>query len=664
MNAKPVWTRTLAVLGIVSLVLLAGCGGGASSGVNNPPPPPTPTTSPTITSISPNAVASGGASFTLTVSGRGFDSRTGEESLLQWGDTLANATVSSNGQQLTATIPASLIANSGNVLVSVCNCNNADLVGPVSNTATLVITTPPQTISAILPSSATAGGARFTLTVNGSGFASASVVRWNDSDRVTTFISSTQLTTSVPSSDIASGGIAQVRVFNDVPGGGTSNSAAFAISAPSGAGSIERVSVASDGTQSNGDSFIPAVSGDGRLVAFQSSASNLVAGDTNGVPDVFLRDTCLGVPAGCTPSTVRVSMASDGTQGNGLSGSPTVFGDTMDRVASSATGRFFAFASQASNLVADDTNKVDDVFLRDTCIAAPVGCTPSTARVSVKSDGSQLMFPSGTPSLSADGRFVAFVSVIQVDSSGGFLDQQIFVRDTCFGALPSCTPTTTMVSVTSDGTPVSSFNFAPGLSADGRFVVFNAGIGSIFVRDTCFNALGSCTPSTNRVSVKSDGSQLTSGFDAPAISAGGRFVAFVVGGATDPSIGVLISSQVFVRDTCAGASGCTPSTILTFDGGASVAAFQPSLSADGRFMAIQIQRADLTYQIRVLDTCEGAPAGCLPSTILSVDTANGLASQPSLSADGRFVAFASSADNLVAGDTNKSVDIFLVRTGH
>ena len=81
-------------------------------------------------------------------------------------------------------------------------------------------------------------------------------------------------------------------------------------------------------------------------------------------------------------------------------------------------------------------------------------------------------------------------------------------------------------------------------------------------------------------------------------------------------------------------------------------------------MAVQIVRADSTYQILVLDTCEGGPTGCAPSTILSVETANNLASQPSLSADGRFVAFASVADNLVASDTNNSVDIFLAQTGH
>ena len=632
----------------VLLLGLASCGGGNSTQSSPPPPsppPPSPATLPTITSISPSSAAAGGASFTLTVTGSGFNSY----SVLQFGACCNVISVSPKGDQLTATIPASVIANAGSVEVSVCNCNNADFVGPVSNAVTFAITTPSQTITSISPSGATAGGAQFTLTVNGSGFLSASVVRWNDSDRATTFISATQLTASIPSSDIAIGGVAQVRVFNEVPEGGTSNSAAFPITAASGAGSIDRVSVASDGTQANGDSFSPAVSADGRFIAFQSYGTNLVADDTNGVHDVFFRDTCQGAPAGCTPSTIRVSVASDGTQANGDSGGPTAF-DDIDRIAISANGRLVAFSSHASNLVSDDTNVLDDVFLRDTCQGAPAGCMPSTTRVSVNNDGSQIMFPSASPALSADGRFVAFLVLNQVVPGS----INISVRDTCFGALPGCTLSTTMV-------PGDS-NFDPWLSADGRFITFESPAG-VFFRDTCFGAMGSCMPSTTLASVKNDGSHLGYAFDS-TISAAGRFVGFVVAGATDPLTGALINSDVLFRDTCAETAGCAPSTTLTFDGGASIAAFQPSLSADGHFMAVQIVRPDSSYQILVLDTCVGAPTGCVPSTILSVETANNLASQPSLTADGRFVAFASAADDLIAGDTNKSMEIFLARTGH
>src|SRR3989442_1286484 len=266
-------------------------------------------------------------------------------------------------------------------------------------------TNPVPQIASLSPNSTAAGEAAFTLIVTGTGFISGSVVRWNGASRATTFDSSTQLTASIPATDIATAGIAEVTVFNPTPGGGTSAAQTFTINpaAPT-AGVVERVSVASDDTQGNFDSFDSVVSADGRFVAFDSRASNLVAGDTNGAGDVFVRDTCVGVPAGCTPSTTRASVASDGSEGDAGSGFP---------LAVSADGRFIAFSSAASNFVAGDTNGATDMFVRDTCFGAPAGCTPSTARVSVANDGSQGNQISGSdnrPALHSDGRLVAFDS--------------------------------------------------------------------------------------------------------------------------------------------------------------------------------------------------------------------------------------------------------------
>src|SRR5437588_12993673 len=112
--------------------------------------------------------------------------------------------------------------------------------------------------------------------------------------------------------------------------------------------STKRVSVDSHGAQDNGQSLKPAISPNGRFVAFDSSASNLVAGDTNAAFDVFVRDRKAG-------KTKRVSVDSHGAQGNGDSSSPKI----------SADGRFVAFTSSASNLVAGDTHAVTDVFVRD-----------------------------------------------------------------------------------------------------------------------------------------------------------------------------------------------------------------------------------------------------------------------------------------------------------
>jgi Tol biopolymer transport system component len=145
--------------------------------------------------------------------------------------------------------------------------------------------------------------------------------------------------------------------------------------------------VASDGTEGDamtGSRF--SFSADGRYIAFDSYATNLVPGDTNGSPDVFVRDTQMGM-------TTRVSLRNTGAQAKGASGGASI----------SADGRFVAFNSNADNLVADDTNRSADVFVRDTALG-------TTTRVSVAGSGAQGSDGSGEPSITADGRFVAFTS--------------------------------------------------------------------------------------------------------------------------------------------------------------------------------------------------------------------------------------------------------------
>ncbi|MGQ9518228.1 MAG: TolB family protein, partial [Anaerolineae bacterium] len=156
--------------------------------------------------------------------------------------------------------------------------------------------------------------------------------------------------------------------------------------AVSAAAVIERISVASDGTQGNSDSMDNAVSEDGRYVAFSSLADNLVAGDTNSTADIFLRDRLTG-------TTVLISMAIGGGPANQASHNPDI----------SADGQVIAFDSLASNLVADDTNGTWDVFVRD--LAAG-----QTRRVSVSNAGAEGNGESTAPAISSDGRYVAFTS--------------------------------------------------------------------------------------------------------------------------------------------------------------------------------------------------------------------------------------------------------------
>jgi len=127
------------------------------------------------------------------------------------------------------------------------------------------------------------------------------------------------------------------------------------------------VSIGLSSNPADGDSFSPSISADGRYLAYVSSAMNLVDSDTNGVPDVFVRDTCAGAPSGCAPSTQRVSVATDGSQANGASTSATI----------SASGRYITFKSAATNLGSISSSETG-LFLRDTCAGAASPCTPST----------------------------------------------------------------------------------------------------------------------------------------------------------------------------------------------------------------------------------------------------------------------------------------------
>jgi len=158
---------------------------------------------------------------------------------------------------------------------------------------------------------------------------------------------------------------------------------------------VELVSVATGGTQANDYSYYPSISSDGRYVAFQSGADDLVPGDTNGVADIFVRDRQAG-------TTERVSVATDGTQGNGESNVPWI----------SVDGRYVVFPSDASNLVLGDTSHRRDVFVHDRQ-------TGITSRVSVSGTGTQANGASGYPSIRADGREAAILVVAVAGAAAG-----------------------------------------------------------------------------------------------------------------------------------------------------------------------------------------------------------------------------------------------------
>ena len=205
-------------------------GGGTSNAQTftiNPQVVPNPV--PTVSTLSPNTASQGGAGFTLTVNGTNFAS----SALVRWNGT-NRATTFVSPTQLTATIAAADIATAGNATVSVFNPAPG---GGTSGNLTFSITipnNPAPVATSLAPSSGTAGGASFTLTVNGSSFVNGSTVRWNASNRTTTFVSANQLTATINASDIAAAGSGSVTVFSPTPGGGTSAALTFTIQASGG----------------------------------------------------------------------------------------------------------------------------------------------------------------------------------------------------------------------------------------------------------------------------------------------------------------------------------------------------------------------------------------------------------------------------------------------
>jgi Tol biopolymer transport system component len=345
------------------------------------------------------------------------------------------------------------------------------------------------------------------------------------------------------------------------------------------AGTTRRASVSSGGIQADDACWNPALSADGRFVAFSTIATSLVPGDTNGVSDIFLRDRKTG-------TTRRVSLGPRGVQGDGHSFYPAL----------SADGRYVAFGSWASNLVPGDTNDTFDVFVRD--LQAGI-----TRRVNVGPGGVEANLGGTDPAVSADGRFVVFSSsatnLVPGDTNG---DDDVFVRDRKAG-------TTRRASVGPGGVQGDNHSYDPAMSWDGRFVAFTSFASNL----------------------------------APGVGISGR-------------------SDVFVRDRRARTTtrvSVGPGGVLGIGG-----SYGPAISADGRLVAFESFAANLVpddtndlTDIFVHDRQTGT------TRRVSVATGGGQSAgnsfYPTLSADGRLVAFTSHATNLVSGDTNGWSDVFV-----
>lgn len=405
-------------------------------------------------------------------------------------------------------------------------------------------------------------------------------------------------------------------------------------------GQTIRCSVDSTGAQATGSSIAPAVSADGRFVAFESNATNLVPDDTNGMSDVFVQDVWTG-------ETTRASVAPNGAESDRGGYSPAISGD----------GRYVAFQSFATNLVPGAVNGSLQIYVKDRTSGA-------VARASVDSAGTPANAHCMDPGLSADGRFVTFQTLannlVPGDTNSHW---DVFVHDLRTGI-------TARASVGSGGVESTEGGTHGRVSADGRYVVFECigddlvpgdtnNVQDIFVHDLLLDL-------TARVSLNSVGAEASDWCRNGSISADGTVVVFE----SFASLLVLHDTNqtwdVFARDLT---TNETRAVSLRHGGDgqtANGASGTPSISPDGRYVAFQSEATDLTGD----GDSNGAPDVFVhdrstgETVRASVDTCGGQASGASTlaaAANGGIVAFESRANDLVLDDTSPGFDVFAHR---
>jgi Tol biopolymer transport system component len=389
-----------------------------------------------------------------------------------------------------------------------------------------------------------------------------------------------------------------------------------------------RLSGTPAGPAGNGASYAPATSGDGQVTAFVSEASDLVEGDGNGRCDVFVRDG---------GATQRVSVRSGGAE--------STTGSSCLQPAISADGRVVAFVSNASDLVEGDTNGTEDVFVHDRA-------SGETTRVSVGPEGQQADRISWHPDVSADGRLVAFdTASASFDSRLGGNTTHVYLRDLAAG-------TTEMLTRSADGAPAEQGGGTPSLSGDGRFVAYTAWDGTVpgdwnlavdvFVLD---RETGSLEP----VSVRSDGTfsddVFADGSVAPDLSADGRFVAFQSDASDLVAGGGDSYDDVFRHDRETGET-----LLASHDAtGAATGGINPSISADGSKVAFDRTFGaypDFPNDVAMYDAGTGSVVR------LTWGDNSDWTGFPRLSGDGSEVVFTTAGSWFATDDGNGTVDVY------
>jgi hypothetical protein len=655
--------RQIAIPGLAAL-LLASCGGGggsSSSGGGSSQP----SSAPHIVSLTPAAVPPGSDAFTLTVNGANFRS----DSVVLWNDVQKPTTFVSSAQ-VTASIPKADVAGGNTITVRV----NSASAG-ASDGMFLKVEFPKPIISSISKTSAQVTDPGFTLTVNGSNFFNGAHVQWDGLDRVTQFVSSTQLTAQILTGDIGVGGNHTIRVSNPSPNAGISDGVNLFVQAPKPAiTSItpDTVYAAGDANKNQftitGTNFIGTsqVYFDGQLLASvyvtktptqltfygpaiprrlgpleikvsndgggpQTDAKNitLIASGTgistspiygplltddlseNIYPEhtdvigffyygVSIFETCLGVPS-CTPTTQHFLNLNPPPSSH-VGVWPALIPDSV-----SADGRYFAYTPQG-RFGAGQFPEFGPTYVYDRCKGATAGCAPTNYRTTVPVDGTAPSDDTGggdcgfqtgpcfalgqAASISSNGRYVVFQSSLTnlvAGDTNGVMD--VFLRDMCLGAPAGCSPTTVRIGASAD---------SPSMSKDARFIFYRSmPDAAVHAYDTCLGQGGGCVPGDVVVSISDVGATVGVALGAYRISRDGRYIAF--GGGT-----------TYARDTCLGVTTvCTPSTVVLI-----TTARLDSLSPDGQHVAVTTGEtfgdpADTNdTDVYVIKTCVNATGPC------------------------------------------------------
>ncbi len=396
-------------------------------------------------------------------------------------------------------------------------------------------------------------------------------------------------------------------------------------------------SVSLDGTSGgSGESWATGLSTNGQFALFESIATNLVAGDSNNVSDIFVRDIV-------NNTTILVSANINGGFGSGISRSSVMTPD----------GRYVAFVSAATNLVASDANGINDVFVRDLQ-------TGTTTLVSV---GAQGTGTSESPDISADGRYVVFYSTATGLATNSNSSSDIYVRDLTVG-------TTKMASfaahaiVQSVFSSTSSFAYNHTISDDGQYIAYQAAAAnSVSARTGVVLRYNLSSGVTDTIYTNAVGPALGAEADYRSLdmTPDGRFIAFV----GRLSSVFASSNAVYVWDGQFGSKTLASVNLNGAVSGGSECWF-PQISTNGNVVSFYSSATNLVagvpagdYYLFVRDLQAGVTTKVDVRTNGSLPASRPL-DAPALSSDGRYVAFASFDSQLVTGDGNRSCDVFVL----